>query len=75
MLSSEANVSSLRYLFVQRRHQLDNLRRSIIMLTPGVPALSREQAISLLEELTELQERLDRLQVGLRQLLDQAEGH
>jgi hypothetical protein len=60
---------------VQRRHQVDNLRRSIIMLTPGVPALSREEAISLLKELTELQERLDRLQVGLRQLLDEAEGH
>jgi hypothetical protein len=60
---------------VQRRHQLDNLRRSIVMLTPGVPALSREEAISLLEELTELRERLDRLQAGLRQLLDQAEGH
>ena len=49
--------------------------RSIIMLTPGVPALSREEAISLLEELTELQERLDWLQTGLRQLLDEAEGH
>jgi hypothetical protein len=60
---------------VQRRHQLDNLRRSIVMLTPGVAALSREEAISLLEELTELRERLDGLQAGLRQLLDQAEGH
>jgi hypothetical protein len=45
------------------------------MLTPGVPALSREDALSLLEGLTELQERLDRLHVGLRQLLDQAESH
>ena len=69
-----ANVSSLTFESMERRHQLDNLRRSIIMLTPGVPALSREEAISLLEELTELQERLDRLQVGLRQLLGQAEG-
>jgi len=59
---------------VERRYKLENLRRSIIMLTPGVPALSREEAISLLEELTELQERLDRLQAGLRQLLDEAEG-
>lgn len=60
---------------MDRGHQLDNLRRSIIMLTPGVPALSREEAISLLEELTDLRERLDKLQGGLRQLLDQAEGH
>lgn len=41
------------------------------MLAPGVPALSRENALERLEELTDVQDRLERLQAGL---LDQAEG-
>lgn len=40
------------------------------MLTPGVRALSREDAIALIEELTSVQDRLDRLREGLRQLVD-----
>lgn len=39
------------------------------MLTPGVRALTREEAIDLVEELADLQERLDRLRDGLRDLL------
>ena len=44
------------------------------MLTPGVPGLSREEAIRLLDELRETQERLDGVVAGLRELLDQAQG-
>jgi hypothetical protein len=57
---------------MERRYGLDNLRRSISMLTPGVPALAREEALSLLEELASLQERLDHLRSGLRRLLNEA---
>jgi hypothetical protein len=56
---------------VERRYQLDSLKRSIAMLTPGQQALSREEAMLLLTELTEVQERLDRLRAGLRLLLDE----
>jgi hypothetical protein len=56
---------------VERRYQLDSLKRSIAMLTPGQQALSREQAMLLLTELSDVQERLDRLRAGLRQLLEE----
>jgi hypothetical protein len=42
------------------------------MLSPGTQALSREEALRLLEELTEAQETLDRLRAGLRRLLEGA---
>lgn len=58
---------------VERRYELDALRRSIAMLTPGVSALSREEAMDLLGELVEVQERVDRLRAGLRRLLDEDE--
>jgi hypothetical protein len=44
------------------------------MLTPGVGALSREEALALLEELAAVRERLDKLQIGLRQFLDEPES-
>lgn len=37
---------------VEQRYELENLRRSLSMLTPGVPALSREEALALLSELS-----------------------
>lgn len=56
-------------------HQLENLRRSLVMLTPGQPAnLSREQALELLSELTVVQSRLDRLRTSLRALVDSVDG-
>ncbi len=58
---------------VDRRYELDGLRRSLIMLSPGVPGLSREEALRLVEELSQAEERLDWLVAGLRRLLDQAE--
>lgn len=44
------------------------------MLTPGARALSREKALALLEELTEVHPRLDRLSASLRRLIDEAES-
>lgn len=41
------------------------------MLSPGVQALSREDAIRLVEELTAVQDRLDHLRDGLRRLIDE----
>ena len=50
---------------------LENLRRSIVVLTPGQPAgLDRERAVALLDELQRLQ-RTDR---RYRQLVDQLRG-
>jgi hypothetical protein len=52
-------------------HNLERLRRSIAMLTPGRPAgLDRERAIQLLDELQRLQ-RSDR---RYRQTVDQLRG-
>lgn len=58
---------------MDRRYEVDGLRRSLMMLSPGVPGLSREEALRLVEELCSLEERLDQLVAGLRQLLDHAE--
>jgi hypothetical protein len=55
-------------------HELENLRRSLAMLNPGATAsLSREEAMRLITELVAAQARLERLRVGLRQLVDEAE--
>lgn len=55
-------------------YELETLRRSIVMLTPGQPAMKREQALELLSELSAVQDRLDRLRSGLIALVDQADG-
>lgn len=47
------------------------MRRSIAMLTPGTNALSREEALALLEELADVETRLDRLRRGVRRLVDE----
>jgi hypothetical protein len=57
---------------VERRYELEILRRSLAMLTPGVRALTREEALQLVEELAAVEDQLDRLRDGLRQLLDGA---
>ena len=36
---------------MERRYLIDNLGRSITMLTPGAPALNREQAMRMVSEL------------------------
>jgi hypothetical protein len=54
-------------------HELENLRRSLAMLDPGATtSLSREEAMRLITEMADLQARLERLRVGLRQLVDEA---
>ncbi|HSH23787.1 MAG TPA: hypothetical protein VK975_06985 [Acidimicrobiales bacterium] len=55
---------------MDRRHELEVMRRSLAMLTPGVPALTREDALRLVEELAQVQTQLDRLREGLRRLLE-----
>jgi hypothetical protein len=54
---------------VDRRYELELMRRSLAMLTPGVQALTREEALRLVEELVQLQAHLDRLRDGLRRLI------
>jgi hypothetical protein len=56
---------------VDRRYELENMRRSIAMLPSGAAGLSREEAIALLAELADVQARLERLRDGLRRLVDE----
>lgn len=51
-------------------HELERFRRSLVMLTPGQLALRREEALALLAELAEVQERLDLLRTELRRLAE-----
>ena len=53
------------------QHEVEILRRSVVMLAPGAPALNREQAIELLGDLQQVQGRLDQLRDGLQRLVDQ----
>jgi hypothetical protein len=54
---------------VDRRSEIENMRRSIAMLTPGAQALKREDALELLRHLADVEERLDRLRAALRAVL------
>lgn len=55
-----------------RLDELENLRRSLVMLTPNAPnALTREKAMALVEELEEAERRLRRLRGGLVRLLEE----
>lgn len=55
---------------MDRRYELETLRRSLAMLSPEMMALSREEAVRLVEELQQVWEQVDRLRDGLRKLLD-----
>jgi hypothetical protein len=55
---------------VERRYELEIMRRSLAMLTPGVRALTREEALRLVEELAAVQTQLERLRDGLRRLIE-----
>jgi hypothetical protein len=50
-------------------YEYELLRRSIAMLTPGAPAIEREEALSLLHELASIRAELDQLKQGLRDLV------
>jgi hypothetical protein len=56
---------------VRTKEEIEQLRRSIVMLQPGALAMTREDASQLLRDLSEVQGRLDRLREGLRALLDE----
>jgi hypothetical protein len=55
-------------------HELENLRRSIAMLGPGDPALSRERALELLTWLQRTEQELSDLRNGLEALLRAGQG-
>ena len=59
---------------MERRFELENLRRSLMMLSPGMSGMTREEALRLVEELVDAQERIHQLIEGLRRLLVDAEG-
>jgi hypothetical protein len=61
-----ANICSMS---VERRYELETLRRSLAMLRPGAPALDREEAMRLVRELQDLERQLRRLRRGLQELL------
>jgi vacuolar-type H+-ATPase subunit D/Vma8 len=54
---------------MERRHELETLRRSLAMLRPGAPALDREEAMRLVRELQDLERQLRTLRRGLQELL------
>ncbi len=54
---------------MERRYELESLRRSLAMLRPGAPALDREDAMRLVRELQALEHQLRVLREGLQRLL------
>jgi vacuolar-type H+-ATPase subunit D/Vma8 len=57
---------------MERRYELETLRRSLAMLRPGAPALDREEAMRLVRELQAFERQVRTLRQGLLQLLDEA---
>jgi hypothetical protein len=56
---------------VERRYELETLRRSLAMLRPGAPALDREEAMRLVRELQAFERQVRTLRQGLLHLLDE----
>jgi hypothetical protein len=56
---------------MERRYELETLRRSLAMLRPGAPALDREEAMQLVRELQLLERQLRMLRHGLQDLLSE----
>jgi vacuolar-type H+-ATPase subunit D/Vma8 len=54
---------------MERRYELETLRRSLAMLRPGAPALDREEAMRLVRELQDFERQVRKLRHGLQQLL------
>jgi hypothetical protein len=57
---------------MERRYELETLRRSLAMLRPGAPALDREEAMRLVRELQVFERQVRTLRQGLLRLLDAA---
>lgn len=58
-------------VLMERRYELETLRRSLAMLRPGAPALDREEAMRLVRELQDLERQLRTLRRGLQELLSE----
>lgn len=56
---------------MERRYELETLRRSLAMLRPGAPALDREEAMVLVRELQDLERQVRTLRRGLHELLSE----
>ncbi len=57
---------------MDRRHEIENLRRSIAMLPPGHrDGLDRERALRLLGQLVKAQDETERLQTRPRELAEE----
>jgi hypothetical protein len=56
------------------RSQVAILRQTVAMLTPGERAISREQALMILERLDQVEAQLRHLRDGVRQLLADVDG-
>jgi len=73
-LRNVPNVCSTGSPIVNRPHELEIMRRSVAMLTPGATAqLTREEAMRLIAEVKEAQARIERLRLALRDVLDDLE--
>ena len=57
---------------MERRYELESLRRSLAMLAPGAPALDTREAMKLVRELQDLEHQLRGLREGLQRLLAQS---
>lgn len=54
-------------------NELEQLRRSVAMLSPGEKALDRETTLQVLHQLQAVSRRVRRLEGGLRALLDESD--
>ena len=57
---------------MDRRYELESLRRSIAMLRVGAPALDREAAMVLVREIQDLERQIRHLRDGMQRLLDES---
>lgn len=58
-------------MFGMNRTEIEHLRRSIAMLPPQAAGLSREDAMRLLADFQEVEQRFRKLQDGLVSLLEE----
>ncbi|HUC05814.1 MAG TPA: hypothetical protein VL961_10475 [Acidimicrobiales bacterium] len=56
---------------MERPFELENLRRSLAMLRVGAPALDREAAMELVNELQALERQIRHLRDGMQRLLEE----
>jgi hypothetical protein len=62
-------VTNVCSILMNRYHELENWRRSLVMLPPGSLALDREDAVALIAELQEAEGQLRGLRQALKLLL------